>query len=367
MVVASSGMLTGGRVMHHLKDFLPDPACTLLFIGYQARGDPRPAHLSPAARRRASTTRSTRSSAACASISGFSAHADVHELTPGSRNFAKAGGTDAADGRPKRVFLVHGDPDATGAFAERIRSELGLDAHLPTYRETAAPRLNVHRCGRAVDKSATLTAETRGQVGWRGLLAARNVVLVPEEPGSDSRDCIKGVEARFLRDVSLCPDSSGHRRTEQPGPIGRPESQLAQRPASADSAGGTRSTRSRRSSRIGPSGASSRGSAESAASATSLSAKAGRVSSPRPPRSTYSAASPSTMHHVGAGDALQRQAIRVLVARPGQRRAIRLGGIGGGQDADRRGRPRHPASRSARSRSTAPGSANWAAPSPSTK
>ncbi len=38
MVVASSGMLTGGRIMHHLKDFLPDPACTLLFIGYQAEG-----------------------------------------------------------------------------------------------------------------------------------------------------------------------------------------------------------------------------------------------------------------------------------------------------------------------------------------
>src|SRR5688500_12725726 len=38
MVVASSGMLTGGRVMHHLKDFLPDPTCTLLFIGYQGEG-----------------------------------------------------------------------------------------------------------------------------------------------------------------------------------------------------------------------------------------------------------------------------------------------------------------------------------------
>ncbi len=38
MVVASSGMLTGGRIIHHLKDFLPDPACTLLFIGYQGEG-----------------------------------------------------------------------------------------------------------------------------------------------------------------------------------------------------------------------------------------------------------------------------------------------------------------------------------------
>ena len=38
MVVAASGMLTGGRIMHHLKDFLPDPTCTLLFIGYQGEG-----------------------------------------------------------------------------------------------------------------------------------------------------------------------------------------------------------------------------------------------------------------------------------------------------------------------------------------
>ena len=38
MIVASSGMLTGGRIMHHLKDFLPDPASTLLFIGYQGEG-----------------------------------------------------------------------------------------------------------------------------------------------------------------------------------------------------------------------------------------------------------------------------------------------------------------------------------------
>ena len=38
MIVAASGMLTGGRIMHHLKDFLPDPKCTLLFIGYQGEG-----------------------------------------------------------------------------------------------------------------------------------------------------------------------------------------------------------------------------------------------------------------------------------------------------------------------------------------
>ena len=72
------------------------------------------------------------------SISGFSAHADVNELLAWLGNFAKAGGTDTADRRPKRVFLVHGDPDATGPFAERIRGELGLEVHLPSYRETIA-------------------------------------------------------------------------------------------------------------------------------------------------------------------------------------------------------------------------------------
>ena len=62
MVVASSGMLTGGRIMHHLKDFLPDPACTLLFIGYQGRGR-WVGTCRAAARRRASTTPSTRCAA----------------------------------------------------------------------------------------------------------------------------------------------------------------------------------------------------------------------------------------------------------------------------------------------------------------
>ena len=41
-------------------------------------------------------------------------------------------------GYPRRVFLVHGDPDATAPFAERLRRELGLDVHIPSYREVVA-------------------------------------------------------------------------------------------------------------------------------------------------------------------------------------------------------------------------------------
>jgi metallo-beta-lactamase family protein len=135
MVVASSGMLTGGRIMHHLKDFLPDPACTLLFIGYQAEGT-LGRHLQTGGKTARIDHQELAVRCHVRSISGFSAHADVNELTAWLANFAKAGGADAADGRPKRIFLVHGDPDATGPFAERIRRELGIEVHLPSYRET---------------------------------------------------------------------------------------------------------------------------------------------------------------------------------------------------------------------------------------
>jgi metallo-beta-lactamase family protein len=135
MVIASSGMLTGGRIMHHLKDFLPDPACTLLFIGYQAEGT-LGRHLQTGGTTARIDHQEFQVRCRVRSISGFSAHADVHELSAWLANFAKAGGTDAAAGLPKRVFLVHGDPDATAPFAERIRRELGLDVHVPSYRET---------------------------------------------------------------------------------------------------------------------------------------------------------------------------------------------------------------------------------------
>jgi metallo-beta-lactamase family protein len=137
MVVASSGMLTGGRIMHHLKDFLPDPDCTLLFIGYQAEGT-LGRFLQTGGKKARIDHQEFEVRCRVVSISGFSAHADEHELVRWLSHFATAGGTDASHGGPKRVFLVHGDPDATAAFAERVRSEIGFDVALPHYREVVA-------------------------------------------------------------------------------------------------------------------------------------------------------------------------------------------------------------------------------------
>ncbi|MEO5986195.1 MAG: MBL fold metallo-hydrolase [Candidatus Limnocylindria bacterium] len=128
MVVASSGMLTGGRIMHHLKDFLPDPKCTLLFIGYQGEGT-LGRHLQDGGKTARIDHQEFEVRCRIRSISGFSAHADQDELEAWLGHFA-------ADGRPKTVFIVHGDPDAAEAFAGRIRSEMGLDAIIPKHRQT---------------------------------------------------------------------------------------------------------------------------------------------------------------------------------------------------------------------------------------
>ncbi len=132
MVVAASGMLTGGRVMHHLKDFLPDPRCTLLFIGYQGEGT-LGRHLQDGGRSARIDGQEIEVRCRVRVISGFSAHADQHELEAWLAHFARGEGASA---RPKRVFIVHGDPDAADAFAGRIRTELGMEPHVPQHRES---------------------------------------------------------------------------------------------------------------------------------------------------------------------------------------------------------------------------------------
>jgi metallo-beta-lactamase family protein len=133
IVVASSGMLTGGRIMHHLKDFLPDPACTLLFIGYQGEGT-LGRHIQSGARTARIDGEEYPVRCRVRSISGFSAHADQHELEAWLAHFG-AGGRDS---RPKRVFIVHGDPEAAEAFATRIRGALGMEAHVARHREVVS-------------------------------------------------------------------------------------------------------------------------------------------------------------------------------------------------------------------------------------
>jgi metallo-beta-lactamase family protein len=130
IIVSSSGMLTGGRVVHHLRELIDDPDALLLFVGYQGEGT-LGAHLQHGAPRVWLDGVQREVRCRIRSISGFSAHADESELLDWLGHFARAAR------RPRRVFLVHGDPEAVTALEPHVRA-LGLEPYRPTWREEVA-------------------------------------------------------------------------------------------------------------------------------------------------------------------------------------------------------------------------------------
>jgi metallo-beta-lactamase family protein len=132
MIVASNGMLTGGRVVNHLRKLIDDPDAVLLFVGYQGKGT-LGAHLQAGAEtvKLDGQVRTVRCQVR--SISGFSAHADESELLEWLAHF-RADGSQGAPGGPRRVFLVHGDPEAQILLEPKVRA-LGFDAHIPHWHE----------------------------------------------------------------------------------------------------------------------------------------------------------------------------------------------------------------------------------------
>jgi metallo-beta-lactamase family protein len=132
LIVASSGMLTGGRVVSHLRNLIDDPSATILFVGYQGEGT-LGAHLQAGARQVKLDGQVRRVRCQVRSISGFSAHADERELLAWLGQFV-AGKRPGDAGYPRRVFLVHGDPEAQVALEPRVR-DLGFATHVPHWHE----------------------------------------------------------------------------------------------------------------------------------------------------------------------------------------------------------------------------------------
>jgi metallo-beta-lactamase family protein len=114
-------MASGGRVTHHLKALLPDPANAVLLVGFQAAGTPGRMLLAGARELRIHG-RTVPVRAEVAEIEAFSVHADAGELVDWIRS---------AECVPERVALNHGEPASTAALAERISRELGLTVVLP--------------------------------------------------------------------------------------------------------------------------------------------------------------------------------------------------------------------------------------------
>lgn len=132
MIVASNGMLTGGRVVNHLRRLIGDPRAVILFVGYQGQGT-LGAHLQAGAKRVRVDGQMRDVRCQVRSISGFSAHADESELLDWLGRFAE-GRRPGDPGYPRKVFLVHGDPEAQIVLEPRVR-ELGLATHVPHWHE----------------------------------------------------------------------------------------------------------------------------------------------------------------------------------------------------------------------------------------
>jgi metallo-beta-lactamase family protein len=132
MIVASNGMLTGGRVVGHLRNLIDDPSATILFVGYQGEGT-LGAHLQAGATEVKLDGQVRRVRCKTRSISGFSAHADESELLDWLRHFAE-GKHPGDPGYPRRIFLVHGDPEAQIAMEPNVR-DLGFATHVPHWHE----------------------------------------------------------------------------------------------------------------------------------------------------------------------------------------------------------------------------------------
>jgi metallo-beta-lactamase family protein len=121
IILASSGMMEAGRVLHHLRNNIEDPRNTILITGFQApytlgrkildHHKQVPVFGEPMALR-----------AEVVSLEELSGHADQHELIEWMRPFAKG---------LKKVFLVHGEPGPGAALAALITKEYGLEAHMP--------------------------------------------------------------------------------------------------------------------------------------------------------------------------------------------------------------------------------------------
>jgi metallo-beta-lactamase family protein len=125
IIISASGMATGGRVLHHLKAFAPDPRNAILFVGFQAGGTRGAAMLNGAESIKIHGDY-VPLRAEVANVSNISAHADYVEILDWLSHF---------EAPPRRVFITHGEPAAADALRLRIEERFGWSTHVPEDRE----------------------------------------------------------------------------------------------------------------------------------------------------------------------------------------------------------------------------------------
>lgn len=125
IVLSSSGMASGGRVLHHLEQLAPDHRNTILFVGYQAAGTRGQALVAGTSRIKVFGSY-VPVRAEIATIDGLSAHADADELTAWLASSPTT---------PRSVHIVHGEPSAADSLRRSLHDDLGWPTSVPAHGE----------------------------------------------------------------------------------------------------------------------------------------------------------------------------------------------------------------------------------------
>lgn len=125
VIIAGSGMCTGGRIVHHIKNHISKPNTHMIFVGYQVEGT--------LGRRLVNGEKEVRVMGGDVQVNGkihtlggFSAHADQRDLRYWLRSFGHT---------PKKIFITHGDEEIAIGFATNIKTELNIETDIPKLNE----------------------------------------------------------------------------------------------------------------------------------------------------------------------------------------------------------------------------------------
>lgn len=128
IIISASGMLTGGRILHHLATYGPDRRNAIILSGYQAGGT-RGASLAAGEKNLRIYGQDVSVEAEVIQIEGLSAHADSNELFQWLKSTPEA---------PAMTYITHGEPVASDALRARIKHQLGWRARVPEHLETVS-------------------------------------------------------------------------------------------------------------------------------------------------------------------------------------------------------------------------------------
>ncbi len=207
IIISSSGMATGGRVLHHLARMLPDSRNAVVLTGFQAVGT-RGRALADGATRIKIHGEYVGVRAEVLQDSEFSVHGDASDLIDWVRELQPA---------PTQVFCIHGEPAAIAALAERLEREVGVDAVVPRLDEVVV----LAAAGRPGGPGAAEQPADAHRVAGRGPTAAAPHTTAPDAAAPDGPaldasavDAAPGKTAGLVVTVAGIPARGVHLETD---------------------------------------------------------------------------------------------------------------------------------------------------------